>query len=138
MEAALNAVTGGTDYSNGAIRWDGFDAAIKGWEHYKSKNQGIAISESHFNTFKNHWTTGNNLVNASGKNNAVFNPLFYMTGSVTYSKATQGIWKGMVLYSSSAAYGGTIFWKGAPNFIVKGVNFNANYETTKGKTNKPL
>ena len=51
MAAVLNAITGGKDFSNGAIRWDGFDLAIKGWEHVKSKNQGLGISRSHYQTF---------------------------------------------------------------------------------------
>ena len=49
-----------------------------------------------------------------------------------------GIWKGMVLYTSSAAYGDTIFWKPTPVFAVHGVNLNANYEKVKGRTNKTL
>lgn len=38
---------------------------------------------------------------------------------LTYSPAIQGYWKGMVLYNSSAAYGGTIFWRPVSNFIIK-------------------
>ena len=61
-----------------------------------------------------------------------------MTATVTYSSASKGIWKNMVLYSSSAAYGGTIFWKATPVFKISGVDLNSNYEKTKGTTNKPL
>ena len=66
MAAVLNAITGGKDFSNGAIRWDGFDLAIKGWEHVKSKNQGLGISRSHYQTFYSYWAGGNRLKNASG------------------------------------------------------------------------
>jgi hypothetical protein len=46
--------------------------------------------------------------------------------SLTYSAANKGIWKGMVLYTSSAAYGGTLFWKATPVFTIHGVNLNEN------------
>ena len=139
MAAVLNAITGGKDFSNGAIRWDGFDLAIKGWEHVKSKNQGLGISRSHYQTFYSYWAGGNRLKNASGNKNAIFNPEFQMLGKkLTYSPAIQGYWKGMVLYNSSAAYGGTIFWRPVSNFIIKGVNLNRNFRKVNGSKNKPL
>ena len=139
MAAVLNAITGGKDFSNGAIRWDGFDLAIKGWEHVKSKNQGLGISRSHYQTFYSYWAGGNRLKNASGNQNAIFNPEFQMLGKkLTYSPAIQGYWKGMVLYNSSAAYGGTIFWRPVSNFIIKGVNLNRNFRKVNGSKNKPL
>ncbi len=140
MEAAINALSGGKDYSNGAIRWDGFDLAVKGWDHIKSRSQGIGISKSHLETFKKYWTTGDNLINTSGNKNAVYNSSFLMNGNAdfTYSAATKGMWKGMVLYTSSAAYGGTLFWKATPTFNIKGVNINSQYEKIKGSKNKPL
>lgn len=139
MAAVLNAITGGKDFSNGAIRWDGFYLAIKGWEHVKSKNQGLEISRSHYQTFYSYWAGGNRLKNASGNQNAIFNPEFQMLGKkLTYSPAIQGYWKGMVLYNSSAAYGGTIFWRPVSNFIIKGVNLNRNFRNVNGSKNKPL
>ena len=57
---------------------------------------------------------------------------------LTYSPAIQGYWKGMVLYNSSAAYGGTIFWRPVSNFIIKGVNLNRNFRNVNGSKNKPL
>lgn len=139
MAAVLNAITGGHDFSNGAIRWDGFDLAMKGWGHVKSKNQGLGISRSHYQTFYNYWTGGNRLKNASGNKNATFNPEFKMTGKkLTYSPAVRGYWKGMVLYNSSAAYGGTIFWRPVSNFLIKGVNLNRNFRKVNGSKNKPL
>lgn len=57
---------------------------------------------------------------------------------LTYSPAIQGYWKGMVLYNSSAAYGGTIFWRPVSNFIIKGVNLNRNFRKVNGSKNKPL
>ena len=56
MEAAINALTNGKDYSHGAIRWDGFDLAAKGFNHVKAVNCGIRISETFFNSFKSAWS----------------------------------------------------------------------------------
>ncbi len=44
----------------------------------------------------------------------------------------------MVLYNSSAAYGGTIFRRPVSNFIIKGVNLNRNFRNVNGSKNKPL
>lgn len=44
MEAVINALTNGKDYSNGAIRWDGFDLAARGFNHPKPKTAGVEIS----------------------------------------------------------------------------------------------
>ena len=52
MEAVINALTNGKDNSNGAIRWDGFDLAAKGFNHVKAVDCGIRISETFFNSFK--------------------------------------------------------------------------------------
>ena len=43
MEAVINALTNGKDYSNGAIRWDGFDLAARGFNHPKPKTAGVEI-----------------------------------------------------------------------------------------------
>lgn len=49
MEAVLNAVTNGVDYSNGATRWDGRDLLVSGTAHYRydkasfDQRQGIFI-----------------------------------------------------------------------------------------------
>ncbi|MBO9583461.1 MAG: hypothetical protein J7574_04810 [Flavobacterium sp.] len=140
MQAAINAVIGGNDFSNGATRWDGFDLATKGWDHIKSRTLGLGINTSHFNTFQGFWTD-DKLAKYSGNKNAVFNPDFKMTGRLlTYSPASQGYFNGMVLLNSSAAYGGTIFWKATPSFSIKAINFspNLNYEKIKGRTAKPL
>jgi len=55
MAAAINALTGGTDYSGGALRWDGFDLAAKGFNHIKARTAGIEISDKNFNAFKAAW-----------------------------------------------------------------------------------
>lgn len=52
MEAVINALTNGKDYSNGAIRWDGFDLAARGFNHPKPKTAGVEISPADFMHFK--------------------------------------------------------------------------------------
>lgn len=129
MAAVINAITGGKDFSNGAIRWDGFDLAIKGWNHVKSRMQGVGILRSHLKVFYDYWSFGDRLKNASGNRKATFNSAFKMNGnaSLTYSPAIKGDWEGMVLYNSSAAYGGTMYWKPVTKFEIRGVNLNRNF-----------
>ena len=55
MEAVINALTNGKDYSNGAIRWDGFDLAARGFNHPKPKTAGVEISPADFMHFKAAW-----------------------------------------------------------------------------------
>jgi RHS repeat-associated protein len=55
MEAALNALRGGKDYSKGAVRWDGFDLAKKGLNQVKARFQGLNINPKHLNTFGISW-----------------------------------------------------------------------------------
>ena len=105
MEAALNALTGGEDYSNGALRWDGFDLAAKGFNHIKARTAGLSISSDHFNSFKSAWP--NRMIKAySGGKYSQFSNNF----AAGNHPATQGSYKGLMLYQSSAVYGRTIFW----------------------------
>jgi len=93
MGAAINALSGGFDYSNGAIRWDGFDFAQKGFDHVKAKTAGLNIDAQHLKTFLSHYG---------------YNPTNPATAGIHL--ATSGSNKGMVLYKSVAAHGATIFW----------------------------
>ena len=45
MEAAINALTNGKDYSHGAIRWDGFDLAAEGFNHVKAVDCGSILKK---------------------------------------------------------------------------------------------
>ena len=105
MEAAINALTNGKDYSHGAIRWDGFDLAAKGFNHVKAVDCGIRISETFFNSFKSAWS--DDLVNRySGGKYTKFSDNF----KAGDHKAT-GRYKGCICYEASAVEGLTIFWK---------------------------
>lgn len=105
MEAVINALTNGKDYSNGAIRWDGFDLAAKGFNHVKAVDCGIRISETLFNSFKAAWS--DDLINRySGGNYTKFSDNF----KAGDHKAT-GRNKGCICYEASAVEGLTMFWK---------------------------
>jgi RHS repeat-associated protein len=106
MEAVINALTGGSDYSNGAIRWDGFDFAKNGLDHIKSTSAGLNIDAEHLKTFSNYSLYTN------------YSPTNPATAGIHL--ATVGDNKGMCLYSSTAAHGGTIFWgKNGKDFAIK-------------------
>ena len=122
MAAAINALQGGIDYSNGAIRWDGFDLAGRGFDHIKATSYGFVISSEHFNTFKTFWNESDKLYNYSGKQFKSFSNNFYPT----MLPASSGLNKGRVLLQSSAAHGGTIFWKAGNNDVIIWKQFPTN------------
>ncbi len=106
MEAVINALFGGKDYSNGAIRWDGFDLAARGFGHPKPRMSGVDISEPNFLAFKKAWP--NNFISKfSGGKYTSFSSNF----SSGRHPADSGANKGYVLYSASAVHGRTMFWK---------------------------
>jgi RHS repeat-associated protein len=106
MEAVINALTGGVDYSYGAIRWDGFDLAGKGFDHIKPRTEGVEISYAHFSTFTKAWSHGTELkAYSSGKFTKVSSNF-----SSGIHLATAGDHKGRCLLISTAAHGKTIFW----------------------------
>lgn len=99
MGAALNALTGGHDYSNGAIRWDGDDIGRKGFKQYKPRVYGVQISQKFFDMYKTAY------LNVHSKN-------FSSNFSSGIHKATAAN-VGRVLLKAVAVQGRTIFW--APN-----------------------
>jgi RHS repeat-associated protein len=98
MSAAINALTGGSDYSNGALRWDGADF-YRGDNHPKVKYSGVEISEGLFSKFK------------AAYNNKGF-PNGFNAGE---HKATAGPNRNQISYKAVAVCGKTIFW-GAKTF----------------------
>jgi hypothetical protein len=107
----INAMLLGTDYSNGAVLWDGFDFAAKGFKHIKPRTLGIHITSSeHLNGYVTYWSKPN-LIKAYS-NGA------YEEVSADFSKntilepypATEGNSKNRILCKSSEQKGGTIFW----------------------------
>jgi RHS repeat-associated protein len=104
--AAINALSGGTDYSNGAIRWDGFDLAARGFDHPKPRKEtGVEISETHFNAFKSAWPDATIKAFSGGT---------YTSFSSNFSSgihvATEGDNAGRCLFKSTAVHGRTMFW----------------------------
>jgi YD repeat protein len=126
MEAVINALTNGKDYSNGAIRWDGFDLAARGFNHPKPKTAGVEISPADFMHFKAAWPAKLIKAYSAGKYTS-FSSNFH-SGS---HPATYGSNKGYVLYSSSAAYGRTMFWKANLNATRKVAGKIETYIHTK-------
>ena len=118
MGAVINALTGGYDYSNGAIRWDGFDLAARGFDHPKAKNQGVYLLEKHIQAFKAAWP--DELINKfSGGKYKSFSKNFKVNpGCNAVFQVATHLHVGMVLYSSSAVHGKTLFWKANKHFYV--------------------
>ena len=105
MGAAINAITGGTDYSGGAIKWDGFDLATKGFGHIKPRTEGIEISPVLFNAFKTAWPNSE-LRKTSGDKTATFSTDF----SSGLHVATQGTYIGRCVFIANTVHGRSIFW----------------------------
>jgi RHS repeat-associated protein len=124
MGAVINALTGGDDYSHGAIRWDGFDLAGRGFDHIKARTFGIEVSEEHLTGFKAAWPD-DKLKSYSGGKFTSFSSNF--TSNVHL--ASQGENAGRSLYKSTAVHGSTMFWGVNKDPIVQrlktyGVMFN--------------
>ncbi len=127
MQAALNAVLGGIDFSNGATKWDGIDFLAWGlnspngtphnkFEEYKA----IYIEAGIYRNFKN------SIINSEGKSVRYGGKSYSLPASVFNDisnwkmPSLSAPWCGF-MYSTgvktsnsldaSAAYGNTIFWK---------------------------
>lgn len=106
IAAAKNAKAGGIDYSNGAYFWDGSDIEKNYKSHFKVKH-GIKFTEASHNIYN---------ISASSK---------LVILSKTVKKRVKG--KSVIekteigrydhVYESTAAYGGTIFWKQADDYL---------------------
>ena len=54
--SVINAATGGVDYSNGSVMWDGFDLAARGFaKHPKRRDYGLYIDPDHAKAFSAQW-----------------------------------------------------------------------------------
>lgn len=99
LEAARNAITGiKTDYSNAAYFWDGADIKTNFANHPKVK-QGIKFSDPKHNIYNIKETTVNKTTYWDPPTNQ------RKRGTYTYT------------WTSTAAFGGTIFWKLAEDFL---------------------
>ncbi|WP_084267502.1 hypothetical protein [Azohydromonas lata] len=115
VEAAKNALKGGPDKSNGAYFWDGADIKSNYNNHFKVKH-GIRFSDPSHNIYD---------IKESTKEVIVYKVIKKKIGK---REITEKIESGRYdhIYISTAAYGGTIFWKFNPVYI----------ETTRAKEYK--
>lgn len=97
LGAALNALTGGTDYSNGAIFWDGGDLVhldfnnANYWNSNSHRSAGIYATPELLNGFNSHYESryGECFIKLESKPSAA----------------------GKYYYKATAVHGGTIFFK---------------------------
>ena len=106
LEAAKNALTGGPDKSNGAWFWDGADIKSNYNAHFKVKS-GIRFTNPQHNIYNIPDST--KLVIKYKVNRKKIN------GKFEISK--EEIYRYDHVYESTAAYGGTIFWKLNPDYV---------------------
>lgn len=108
VEAAVNALNGGEDKSNGAYFWDGADIKTNYAAHFKVR-RGIKFTEPSHNLY--------------GIQDSIKIEILYKTTEIKnrktgkISKVKEEIGRYEHQYDSTAAYGGTIFWKLNPQFL---------------------
>lgn len=107
VKAAENACAGGVDYSNGAFFWDGADIKKNYSTHFKVKH-GIKFTDTAHNIY-------------DIKESTIPTQSLYKT---TKKKVNGKVVTEQTLidstdhtYDSTAAYGGTIFWKQSPHYL---------------------
>lgn len=106
VKAAKNALAGGADYSNGAFFWDGADIKKKYKTHFKV-GHGIRFTNPAHNIYDIKESTA--LVVKTKTTKAKVN------GKVEVKK--EELYRYGYIYESTAAYGGTIFWKQNPDYL---------------------
>lgn len=102
----------GTDYSNGAVMWEGGELAAKGEKQHKPSFYGTSISEEDWKAFSNYWTENKKALKADYKKDKVADiSSDYDKEDKSYElEATAGKNKDKTLIKSTAVYGGTIFF----------------------------
>jgi hypothetical protein len=107
VAAARNALSGGPDLSNGAYFWDGADIKSNYRNHFKVR-QGIRFAEDSHNIY------------SIGESKALViktkTTVEKKQGKII-SKKVEEVGRYDHVYVSTAAYGGTIFWKFNPDYI---------------------
>ncbi|WP_454742662.1 hypothetical protein [Cupriavidus necator] len=106
VKAAKNALSGGKDYSNGAYFWDGADIKSNYKNPFKVK-KGIKFMDPSHNIYGIKEST--KLVKKEKTTKIKVN------GKIETRK--EELWRYDHIYQSTAAYGGTIFWKQNPDYI---------------------
>lgn len=107
VKAAENAFAGGVDYSNGAYFWDGGDIKTKYKTHFKVKH-GIKFTDTAHNIYdiKEPTIKTVNLYKTTKKR---------VDGKMVMEKTL--IDSADHVYESTAAHGGTIFWKQSSHYL---------------------
>lgn len=108
VAAAVNAMNGGEDKSNGAYFWDGADIKTNYARHFKVR-RGIKFTDQSHNIYGIKESTKVVILSKTTKTRS------RATGKI--STATEEVGRYDHQYDSTAAYGGTIFWKLNPEFL---------------------
>lgn len=108
IAAAVNALEGGVDKSHGAYFWDGADIKSNYKHHFKVR-RGIKFTDPSHNIYGILDSTKLEIKYKTTKfRNAD-------TGKVSITRVEVGRYDHQ--YDSTAAYGGTVFWKFNPQFL---------------------
>lgn len=108
IEAARNAMKGGPDKSNGAYFWDGADIKSTYKHHFKVK-QGIKFTDPAHNIYD---------IKESTKLVIKYKITNISIGKTKHIKAKkEEVGRYDHVYESTAAYGGTIFWKFGRDYL---------------------
>lgn len=106
IAAAKNAKAGGVDYSNGAYFWDGADIKSNYAKHFKVR-KGIKIMDPAHNIYNIKDSTNLVILNKLVKKK--------VGGKIVTEKVEVGRYDH--IYESTAASGGTIFWKQSDDYL---------------------
>jgi hypothetical protein len=108
VEAATNALNGGTDKSNDAYFWDGADIKSNYSHHFKVK-QGIKFTDAAHNIYD---------IKESTKLVIKYKVKKIRVGKTKKFKTEkEEVGRYDHIYESTAAYGGTIFWKFSKEYL---------------------
>jgi len=106
IEAAENAMKGGTDFSNGAYFWDGGDIKTNYAKHFKVRH-GIKFTDPAHNVYDVQESTQLVVLTRTVKKR--------VGKKVTTTKEEVGRYDHV--YESTAGHGGTIFWKNGADYL---------------------
>lgn len=108
LDAAKKALANeGTDYSNGAYFWDGADIKSNYKNHFKVKH-GIKFTDPAHNIYD---------IKESTKPVIITKTIVKKKKGKVISSETVEVARYDHVYDSTAAYGGTIFWKNNPDYV---------------------
>jgi hypothetical protein len=107
VAAAENAIAGGPDLSNGAYFWDGCDIKTNYKSHFKVRN-GVKFADSAHNIYR---------ISESTKLIILNKTIVKKSKGKVISMETVEVGRYDHVYVSTAAYGGTIFWKNNQEYM---------------------